>query len=266
MLAARRDAAGARRHRGAARCTVSAQRHRRRAGLVPVARSRSRCRAGWRPARGSLSPGLDDPREVLAVATIALRYRPTACAHVTGSALQDLGPHDAFVTLQERGLDPGSSPADVPNARPISDRAARRPIGGFRVCAERALQRSLVWFHCRRAPLSRRRRLRPTGERNHTSRSMDRPRQPARRPRDAAELASQRVGTAPFRWKEALVAVERRTVESRRRHSDDRSFAVCARKTWQSSAFKPHVRWFESSRVLPGARQRSSEGAGLYGM
>jgi hypothetical protein len=68
----------------------------------------------WRPARERLTPDLGDPREVLAVATFVLRYRRTACAHVAGSALEDLGPYDAFVTLQERGLDPGSSWSDFP--------------------------------------------------------------------------------------------------------------------------------------------------------
>jgi hypothetical protein len=69
---------------------------------------------GWRAARASLTPALRDPREVLAVATFPLRYRQTACAHVAGSALEDLGPDDAFITLQERGLDPSSSWADFP--------------------------------------------------------------------------------------------------------------------------------------------------------
>ncbi len=68
----------------------------------------------WRPAHGSLTPGLGDPREVLAAATFALRYRRTACAHVAGSALEDLGPDDAFISLQERGLDPGSAWSDFP--------------------------------------------------------------------------------------------------------------------------------------------------------
>ena len=69
---------------------------------------------GWQRATGSLTPGLVDPREVLSVATFPLRYRPTRCGHVAGSALEDLGPRDAFVTLQERGLDPGSSWTDFP--------------------------------------------------------------------------------------------------------------------------------------------------------
>src|SRR6201999_3777083 len=58
--------------------------------------------SGWQAARVSLTPHLVDPREELAVATFPLRYRPTACAHMPGSALADLGPRDAFVTLMER--------------------------------------------------------------------------------------------------------------------------------------------------------------------
>jgi hypothetical protein len=72
---------------------------------------------GWEAAPTSLTPGLTDPREVLAVATFPLQYRPTLCAHVAGSALEDLGPRDAFVTLQERGLDSDSAWQGFP-ARP----------------------------------------------------------------------------------------------------------------------------------------------------
>jgi predicted small lipoprotein YifL len=72
---------------------------------------------GWQAAAQSLTPHLADPREELAVATFPLRYRETACAHVPGSALEDLGPGDAFVTLEERGRDPGSTWAGFP-ARP----------------------------------------------------------------------------------------------------------------------------------------------------
>jgi hypothetical protein len=61
---------------------------------------------------------LTDPREVLAVATFPLRYRRTACTHVAGSAFEDLGPDDAFVTLLERGLDRGSAWLDFPE-RPV---------------------------------------------------------------------------------------------------------------------------------------------------
>jgi hypothetical protein len=69
---------------------------------------------GWERAAASLTPGLTDPREVLAVATFPLHYRESACGHMPTSALEDLGPHDAFVTLQERGLDPQSTWADFP--------------------------------------------------------------------------------------------------------------------------------------------------------
>jgi hypothetical protein len=72
---------------------------------------------GWQAASESLTPHLFDPREALAVATFPLRYRQTGCAHVPASALEDLGPGDAFVTLQERGLDPAATWPDFP-ARP----------------------------------------------------------------------------------------------------------------------------------------------------
>jgi hypothetical protein len=73
--------------------------------------------AGWQRAPRSLTPHLTDPREVVAVATFPLRYRRTLCAHMPGSALEDLGPSDAFVTLMERGLDRRSSWKGFP-ARP----------------------------------------------------------------------------------------------------------------------------------------------------
>jgi hypothetical protein len=64
---------------------------------------------GWQAAPGSLTPHLSDPREVMSVGTYPLRYRTTACAHMAGSALEDLGPEDAFVTVQERGAGASSS-------------------------------------------------------------------------------------------------------------------------------------------------------------
>jgi hypothetical protein len=64
---------------------------------------------GWHRAERSLTPHLSDPREVLAVATYPLHYRDIGCSHVASSALEDLRPTDAFVTLQERGRNPRSS-------------------------------------------------------------------------------------------------------------------------------------------------------------
>jgi hypothetical protein len=63
----------------------------------------------WQHASASLTPQLGDPRERLSVGTFPLRYRPTGCPHMPSSALRDLGPSDALLTIQERGLDPGSS-------------------------------------------------------------------------------------------------------------------------------------------------------------
>jgi hypothetical protein len=73
--------------------------------------------AGWQAASESLTPHLVDPREELSVATFALRYRRTSCAHIPGSALEDLGPGDAFVTLEERGRGVADGAAGFP-ARP----------------------------------------------------------------------------------------------------------------------------------------------------
>jgi hypothetical protein len=69
---------------------------------------------GWQPASESLTPHLTDPREELAVGTYPLRYRQTGCAHMPGSALEALGPGDAFVTLEERGLGVPAGEGDFP--------------------------------------------------------------------------------------------------------------------------------------------------------
>lgn len=69
---------------------------------------------GWQRARVNLSPGLGDPREILSVATFPLHYRQTGCAQFPSSALETLGPADALVTLQERGLDSRSTWSDFP--------------------------------------------------------------------------------------------------------------------------------------------------------
>jgi hypothetical protein len=68
---------------------------------------------GWEPAPAPLTT-ITDPREVLAVGTFPLRYRPTECAHLPTSALEDLGPRDALVLLMERGLAPASRWLDFP--------------------------------------------------------------------------------------------------------------------------------------------------------
>ncbi|HEX6461178.1 MAG TPA: hypothetical protein VF032_19840 [Thermoleophilaceae bacterium] len=69
---------------------------------------------GWHRATVNLTPHLTDPREELSVATFPLRYRPGPCAQFPVSAIAQLGPRDALVTLQERGVDPGYSWPDFP--------------------------------------------------------------------------------------------------------------------------------------------------------
>lgn len=57
--------------------------------------------SGWRRAHGRLSPKVTNPREILSLGTFPLRYRPTDCEAFAGSAQQDVGPRDAFLTIQE---------------------------------------------------------------------------------------------------------------------------------------------------------------------
>ena len=64
---------------------------------------------GWEATRTNLTPQLADPRQAFAAATYPLRYRRTECANVPGSALEDLGPRDAFVELEERGRGAGGA-------------------------------------------------------------------------------------------------------------------------------------------------------------
>ena len=58
--------------------------------------------AGWRLAAGSLTPNLRSPKEILSIGTYGLRPGGS-CAQFPVNALTDLGPTDAFATIQERG-------------------------------------------------------------------------------------------------------------------------------------------------------------------
>jgi hypothetical protein len=60
--------------------------------------------ANWQRATSSLTPNLADPREILSLGTFPLRYRPTNCEAFAGSAQQDLGDDDAFLTIMESGI------------------------------------------------------------------------------------------------------------------------------------------------------------------
>jgi hypothetical protein len=74
--------------------------------------------SGWRVAREAVSPKLFDPREILSVGTFPLRYRPSDCEAFAGGAQQDLGPSDAFLTIQE-----GGAPIESITSRPKRFRA-----------------------------------------------------------------------------------------------------------------------------------------------
>ena len=69
---------------------------------------------GWQAATTSLTPHLVDPREEMSVGTFPLRYRRGLCAQFPSGTLEGLGPRDAFITLQERGRNPGSRWLDFP--------------------------------------------------------------------------------------------------------------------------------------------------------
>jgi hypothetical protein len=65
--------------------------------------------SGWQQAEKRLTPQLTDPREVLSLGTFPLHAEEGECGHMPTGALEDLGPSDAFVTLQERGRGGGAS-------------------------------------------------------------------------------------------------------------------------------------------------------------
>jgi len=63
---------------------------------------------GWQLAPESLTPHLTEPRELLSAGTFPLRFREGPCNHMPTGALRAMGRADGFVTILERGRDPGS--------------------------------------------------------------------------------------------------------------------------------------------------------------
>lgn len=55
----------------------------------------------WFKAGGSLTPNLEDPREIFSAGTFALEPGPSECAQFAGHAMQNMGSHDALVSFQE---------------------------------------------------------------------------------------------------------------------------------------------------------------------
>lgn len=56
----------------------------------------------WHRAEESLTPSLADPTEVLSLGTFRLRPGGDRCSHMPVRTLEDFGPTDAFVSIQER--------------------------------------------------------------------------------------------------------------------------------------------------------------------
>ena len=69
----------------------------------------------WRRAPERLMPMLSDPRELVALSTFDARRGGENCAHMPENAIEEMGPADALVLVQERLAEfEGSSPSDYP--------------------------------------------------------------------------------------------------------------------------------------------------------
>lgn len=78
-------------------------------GADPARGYEVRLPPGWQLSSESLTPRLTEPRELLSAGTFPLRFREAPCNHMPVGALRAIGPEDGFVTILERGRDPGSS-------------------------------------------------------------------------------------------------------------------------------------------------------------
>lgn len=81
----------------------------------------------WQRAEERLTPNLHDPTEVLSLGTYPLRQGGDRCAHMPVRALEDFGPEDAFLSIQERAT-PGKGEF---GPRPIFDVPDDRRTGRF---------------------------------------------------------------------------------------------------------------------------------------
>lgn len=102
---------------------------------------------GWMLAGEPLTPALVNPREILSLGTYPLRAGGNRCAQLPEQALEDLGPDDAFVSVQERS----SSAPPGPEFRPRPERFG--PTLGigyakleFTACLEAREQFFLRWI------------------------------------------------------------------------------------------------------------------------
>jgi hypothetical protein len=69
----------------------------------------------WLRAPERLMPGLVDPRELVALSTFDARRGGENCAHMPENAIEDMGPADALVVVEERRAESeGGTPSDYP--------------------------------------------------------------------------------------------------------------------------------------------------------
>jgi hypothetical protein len=94
---------------------------------------------GWRLAAKTLTPHLDDPREIVSAGTFAFPPAEPGCNMLPVAAVRAMGPGDALVSVQERG-----------KAAPVADFPARP--ARFSPAAEDATPRLLE--QCLGAPLA----------------------------------------------------------------------------------------------------------------
>ena len=92
--------------------------------------------ASWQRAERPVSR-LTDPLEILSLGTFPLRHRPTNCDAFAGSAREDLGPSDAFLTILERGFDPTSEWPGFPPRRERFSPTPENAKGAEPACGDR---------------------------------------------------------------------------------------------------------------------------------
>jgi hypothetical protein len=102
---------------------------------------------GWHLSSESQTPALTNPVEILSAGTVPSgRPDEGSCAHIPASALEHIGPQDAFVTVQERY---GAS--QIPQ-RPETFTLPPRSEGtDAEVCARNGKQLDIHWFGFRDA-------------------------------------------------------------------------------------------------------------------
>jgi hypothetical protein len=91
----------------------------------------------WYRSEERLTPLLADPKEILSLGTYPLRQGGERCVHYPVYALEDLGPEDAFISVQERA--PPFPAAGYPPRPSRFELPTRAGTGGFCVPSEQRL-------------------------------------------------------------------------------------------------------------------------------